>query len=38
MSKVVILGQGYVGLPLAVAAADAGHTTIGYDVDPDRIQ
>jgi UDP-N-acetyl-D-glucosamine dehydrogenase len=38
MSKVVILGQGYVGLPLAVAAADAGHTTIGYDVDPDRIR
>ena len=38
MSKVVILGQGYVGLPLAVAAADAGHTTVGYDVDPDRIR
>jgi UDP-N-acetyl-D-glucosamine dehydrogenase len=38
MSTVVILGQGYVGLPLAVAAADAGHTTIGYDVDPDRIR
>jgi UDP-N-acetyl-D-glucosamine dehydrogenase len=38
VSKVAILGQGYVGLPLAVAAADAGHTTIGYDVDPDRIR
>ena len=38
MSKVVILGQGYVGLPLAVAAADAGHTTIGFDVDSDRIR
>ena len=38
MTKVAILGQGYVGLPLAVAAADAGHTTIGYDVDPERIR
>ncbi|HEU5157992.1 MAG TPA: nucleotide sugar dehydrogenase [Streptosporangiaceae bacterium] len=38
MSKVVIVGQGYVGLPLAVAAARAGHTVIGYDVDTARIK
>jgi len=30
----VVLGQGYVGLPLARAAAAAGHTVHGYDVNP----
>jgi UDP-N-acetyl-D-glucosamine dehydrogenase len=28
-----VIGQGYVGLPLAVEAAHAGFTTIGFDVD-----
>ncbi|MBQ0866361.1 nucleotide sugar dehydrogenase [Streptomyces sp. RK75] len=32
------MGQGYVGLPLAVRAAEAGHEVVGYDVDPDRIK
>lgn len=36
--KVVVAGQGYVGLPLAVRAAEAGHRVVGYDVDPDRVQ
>jgi UDP-N-acetyl-D-glucosamine dehydrogenase len=36
VSKVVVIGQGYVGLPLAVAAAHAGHTIVGYDVDLHR--
>lgn len=36
--RVVVVGQGYVGLPLAVAAARAGHDVIGYDTDPVRIE
>ena len=29
--KIAIVGQGYVGLPLAVAAAHAGHFVLGFD-------
>ena len=29
--KVSVVGQGYVGLPLAIAAANAGHTVTGID-------
>ncbi|WP_127503263.1 nucleotide sugar dehydrogenase [Actinoplanes solisilvae] len=36
--RVVIVGQGYVGLPLAVHAARAGHHVIGFDVDDERIK
>jgi UDP-N-acetyl-D-glucosamine dehydrogenase len=36
--RVVVAGQGYVGLPLAVRAAQVGHTVIGYDVDPERVK
>lgn len=36
--KVVVAGQGYVGLPLAVRAAEVGHAVVGYDVDPDRVK
>ena len=32
-SKVVVIGQGYVGLPLAMAIAKAGHEVIGFDVN-----
>jgi UDP-N-acetyl-D-glucosamine dehydrogenase len=35
--RVVIAGQGYVGLPLAVRAAECGHEVIGFDVDSGRI-
>ncbi len=35
--KVAILGLGYVGLPLAVAFAEAGIPVIGIDVDRDRV-
>lgn len=35
---VVIAGQGYVGLPLAVRAAEVGHRVVGYDVDLHRIK
>ena len=36
--RVVVVGQGYVGLPLAVRAAQAGHTVVGFDVDEERIK
>ena len=32
-SKVVVIGQGYVGLPLAIAIAEAGHEVIGFDLN-----
>ena len=31
--KVAVIGQGYVGLPLAQAAAGVGHEVIGFDLD-----
>ena len=36
--KVVIVGQGYVGLPLAIETARAGHTTTGLDLDPHVVE
>jgi len=36
--RVVIVGQGYVGLPLAIRAAEVGHEVIGYDVDTRRVK
>ncbi|MEV8042559.1 nucleotide sugar dehydrogenase [Streptomyces griseoluteus] len=33
---ICVLGQGYVGLPLALRAAEAGHSVIGYELDPRR--
>jgi UDP-N-acetyl-D-glucosamine dehydrogenase len=36
--RVVVVGQGYVGLPLAIRAAEVGHEVIGYDVDSRRIK
>jgi UDP-N-acetyl-D-glucosamine dehydrogenase len=37
MSKIAVIGQGYVGLPLAVKSAESGHTVIGFDIDADKI-
>jgi UDP-N-acetyl-D-glucosamine dehydrogenase len=37
MSRVMVLGLGYVGLPLAVRAAEVGHTVVGVDLDPARV-
>ncbi|GAA0586994.1 nucleotide sugar dehydrogenase [Streptomyces crystallinus] len=34
---VVVIGQGYVGLPLAVRAAEVGHHVVGYEIDPHRV-
>lgn len=36
-ATVAVIGLGYVGLPLARAAADAGYRVIGYDNDPAKI-
>ncbi|MRH92278.1 nucleotide sugar dehydrogenase [Nocardia sp. SYP-A9097] len=35
--RVAIVGQGFVGLPVAMLAQGAGHTVIGFDTDPDRV-
>ena len=35
--RVVVVGQGYVGLPLAVRAAAVGLDVVGYDVDERRV-
>jgi len=37
MSKIVVMGQGYVGLPLAVRAVEAGHDVVGYEIDPTKV-
>src|SRR5690349_9258688 len=37
-SKVVVVGQGYVGLPVALRAAAVGHYVVGYDVDDARVK
>jgi len=36
--KIAIIGQGYVGLSLAVSAANAGYDVIGYDVNADLVE
>jgi UDP-N-acetyl-D-glucosamine dehydrogenase len=36
--RVVVIGQGYAGLPLAVRAAEVGHKVVGYDVDQQRVK
>jgi len=36
-ARLTIIGQGYVGLPLAVEFAKAGFSVAGLDTDPDRI-
>jgi UDP-N-acetyl-D-glucosamine dehydrogenase len=35
--KVVVIGQGYVGLPLAMRAVEVGYDVVGLDVDARRI-
>ncbi|MDQ1381447.1 MAG: UDP-N-acetyl-D-glucosamine dehydrogenase [Actinomycetota bacterium] len=36
-AKVVVVGQGYVGLPVAMRACEVGFPVVGYDVTPARI-
>jgi UDP-N-acetyl-D-glucosamine dehydrogenase len=35
--RVAIIGQGYVGLTIAVGAASAGHSVVGFDVNQDLV-
>src|SRR5918997_621902 len=35
--RVVVVGQGYVGLPVAIRAVEAGFDVIGFDIDKTRI-
>lgn len=37
MSRVMVLGLGYVGLPLAMRAAEVGHHVVGVDLDAERV-
>lgn len=36
-AEIAVIGIGYVGLPLAVAFADAGFSTVGYDLDRQKV-
>lgn len=36
--KVVVVGQGYVGLPLAMRALEVGWTVVGFDIDEHRVK
>ncbi len=35
--EVAIVGLGYVGIPLAIAFAEGGCRTLGFDVNKDRV-
>ncbi len=38
MDKVVVVGQGYVGVPVAVRAAEVGYHVVGLDTDAARVR
>ena len=38
LMSITIVGQGYVGLPIAVNAAKAGHRVFGFDIDSAKIK
>jgi UDP-N-acetyl-D-glucosamine dehydrogenase len=38
LGNLVVVGQGYVGLPLAIRAVHVGYHVVGYDVDGDRVK
>jgi UDP-N-acetyl-D-glucosamine dehydrogenase len=37
-TKIVVVGQGYVGLPVALRAAEAGYFVVGYEIDDARVK
>ncbi len=37
-TRVVIVGQGYVGLPVAMRACEVGHDVVGFDIDERRVK
>jgi UDP-N-acetyl-D-glucosamine dehydrogenase len=38
LGRVVVVGQGYVGLPLAMRACEVGYHVVGYDLDAAKIK
>jgi UDP-N-acetyl-D-glucosamine dehydrogenase len=38
VQKVVVVGQGYVGLPLAIRAVEVGYEVVGFDTDTKRVE
>ena len=36
--RLVVVGQGYVGLPLAMRAVEVGYRVVGFDVDANRVK
>lgn len=38
MSKVSVIGLGYIGLPTSVVVAQAGHTVLGVDINPKAVE
>lgn len=38
MSKVVVVGQGYVGLPMALRAVEVGHEVVGLDLNESMVE
>ena len=36
--QVVVIGQGYVGLPLAIRAVEVGYNVVGIDLDSRRVK
>ena len=36
-TNVIVFGQGYVGLPVAMRAAEVGFNVVGFDIDEDKI-
>ena len=38
MDKLVVVGQGYVGLPISMAAAKSGYKVIGFDIDSEKVR
>ena len=36
--KIVIIGQGYVGLPILIKAAEAGFSVTGFDINSEKIE
>jgi hypothetical protein len=37
-TRLVVVGQGYVGLPLAMRAVESGYWVAGFDTDGDRVK
>ena len=36
--NICVIGQGYVGLPISIKAATAGHKVYGFDIDAPKIE